>query len=145
MAETAKTSNQPYKLDDQIGYLLRQASQKHAAIFQAHMVHKLTPTQFSALIRIHEHGQCSQNRLGRLASMDVATIKGVVDRLLQKDLIATSPDPNDRRRVLITLTQSGGAILEELFAAGHAISAETLDPLTISEIHALINILRKLG
>ena len=71
----------PYRLDDQAGYLLRLASQRHAAIFQSLTLEGLTPTQFSALIRISEQGQCSQNHLGRLAAMDVATIKGVADRL----------------------------------------------------------------
>ena len=45
-----------YTLDAQIGYLLRLASQRHAAIFQAHTIDGLTAQQFAALVRIGEAG-----------------------------------------------------------------------------------------
>ena len=96
-AETV-TLGPDYVLDEQIGYLLRLAGQRHAAIFQSLISEGLTPTQFSTLIRISEHGQVSQNHLGRLAAMDVATIKGVVDRLKAKALVIARPDPGDKRR-----------------------------------------------
>ncbi len=37
--------------------------------------------QFAALVRLDQQGAMSQNQLGRLASMDAATVKGVVGRL----------------------------------------------------------------
>ena len=61
-----------YILDDQIGYVLRLLSQRHGVIFQNHTIDSITPTQFSALVRIHENKECSQNHLGRIAGMDVA-------------------------------------------------------------------------
>jgi DNA-binding MarR family transcriptional regulator len=143
MAETKPTH--PYRLDDQIGYLLRLASQRHATIFHALTINGLTPTQFSALIRISEQGKCSQNRLGRLAAMDVATIKGVADRLRQKGLITTEPDPNDKRRTLISLSPTGTDLVARMQDVGHAITAETLNPLSASEQRTLLKLLRKLG
>ncbi len=134
-----------YALDEQVGYLLRLASQRHAAIFQANTVHKLTPTQFSTLIRLAEQGKCSQNRLGRLASMDVATIKGVVDRLRQKGFVTVEKDPNDKRRALISLTPEAVAMISEMTAAGHLITDETLTPLTESEKRNLVRLLKKIG
>jgi len=135
----------PYCLDDQIGYLLRLASQRHAAIFQSLTLEGLTPTQFSALIRISEQGQCSQNHLGRLAAMDVATIKGVVDRLRQKGLTVTEADPNDKRRMLISLSPQGATLVAEMRRVGHAITAETLSPLTVAEQRSMTRMLRKLA
>ena len=44
----------------------------------------------------------SQNRLGRLKAMDVATIKGVIDRLTARGLTETSADPKDGRRLLVS-------------------------------------------
>ena len=93
------TDEPTYILDDQIGYLLRLANQRHSVIFQNLMTHGLTPTQFATLIRVAEAGKVSQNQLGRTAAMDIATIKGVVDRLKAKGFLETSPDPQDRRRV----------------------------------------------
>jgi len=38
----------------------------------------LTPTRFAAMAKLLEHGSLSQNELGRMTAMDIATIKGVV-------------------------------------------------------------------
>jgi DNA-binding MarR family transcriptional regulator len=145
MTNNAANSTNSYRLDDQVGYLLRLASQRHATIFQARSIAGLTPTQFSALIRISEQGNCSQNRLGRLAAMDVATIKGVVDRLRQKGLIVAEPDPDDKRRTLISLSPEGVALVERMQSVGHSITSETLKPLSAAEQRALSKILRKLA
>lgn len=134
-----------YLLDDQVGYLLRIAGQRHAAIFQAHTVEGLTPTQFSTLVRLAENGACSQNQLGRLAAMDIATIKGVVDRLRQKGFVRTAPSRDDRRRNIVSLTEEGADTLERMIAAGRVITEETLAPLNPSERRNLIKLLRKLG
>ncbi|MFV2034541.1 MAG: MarR family winged helix-turn-helix transcriptional regulator [Halocynthiibacter sp.] len=96
------------------------------------------------LIRIAEVGQCSQKRLGRLTAMDVATIKGVVDRLHKKDLVALAPDTLDKRRMLISLTDGSRAMIDTLHALGRAVSAQTLAPLSASESSTLLRLLRKL-
>lgn len=144
MADPKAETNDSYVLEEQIGYLLRLATQRHTTIFQSHTLQGLTPTQFSALIRISEQGKCSQNHLGRLAAMDVATIKGVVDRLCQKGLAQTEPDPDDRRRMLISLSDAGQALVAQMRDAGREISRETLSPLTAAERRNLIKILRKI-
>ena len=138
-------SSDDYILDDQVGYLMRQASQKHAAIYQSHALQGLTATQFAALTRLHERGKCSQNQLGRLASMDVATIKGVVDRLRKKGYALVEADPNDKRRSLISLTAQGRQLIEDMFPVAHRITAETLAPLPAAEQQKLLKLLRKLS
>lgn len=134
-----------YQLDDQVGFLLRLANQRHNAIFQGQSLDGLTPTQFAALVRIAEQGKVSQNHLGRLAAMDVATIKGVVDRLRQRGLTVTESDPVDKRRTLISLSPEGAALLEQMLPVGRRISEETLSPLTPSEQRNLLRLLRKLA
>ena len=139
------TDEPTYILDDQIGYLLRLANQRHAVIFQNLMTHGLTPTQFSTLIRVAEAGKVSQNQLGRMAAIDIATIKGVVDRLKAKGLLETSPDMQDRRRSVISLTGDGAALIDDLQAQGSRISQETLSPLRPTEQVTLLNLLKRLG
>lgn len=147
MTDAAENTEQQatYRLGEQVGYLLRLASQRHGVIFQKLMSHGLTPTQFSTMIRVAEHGEVSQNHLGRLAAMDVATIKGVVDRLKSKGLVASKPDPNDKRRSNISLTSEGQAIIDTLIRDGHAITEETLAPLDPSEQETLLALLKKMS
>jgi len=133
-----------YSLENQIGYLLRLAYQRHSVIFQHHALMDLTATQFSALIRIQEEETCSQNHLGRMISVDVATIKGVVDRLNKKGLITLNADPGDKRRTLISLKPETQTMMEDLRTMGVQISEETLRPLNTTERERLLQLLGKI-
>lgn len=134
-----------YNLDDQVGYLLRLAVQRHSAIFQTRIAAGLTPTQFATMIRLSEHGRCSQNQLGRYAAVDIATIKGVVDRLRQKGLVKAETSQDDKRRSLISLTAQGEKLIGDLYRDGTRITEETLAPLTPAEAETFVALLRKMA
>jgi DNA-binding MarR family transcriptional regulator len=134
-----------YNLNDQVGYLLRLAHQRHAEIFKLHTIEKLTPTQFSALLRIYQQGKVSQNHLGRLAGMDVATVKGVVERLKDKGFVELKPDLEDKRRLVISLSDKGKSIVAGLEEIGANITEETLSPLNDDERATLVKLLQKIS
>jgi MarR family transcriptional regulator, lower aerobic nicotinate degradation pathway regulator len=144
----AKRSVRPVKpsyiLDEQIGFILRQVWQRHAAIFAREIGINLTPTQWAALSKLIETGPCSQNQLGRLTAMDVATIKGVIDRLTARGLTETSSDPEDGRRLLVSLTRAGQQLAEKSAPNALAITRETLAPLDAKERETLMGLLGKL-
>ena len=144
LKRSLKPSRPPYVLDEQIGFILRQVWQRHAAIFARDIGINLTPTQWAALAKLNETRPCSQNQLGRLTAMDVATIKGVIDRLTARGLTETSPDPEDGRRLLVSLTRAGQQLAEKAAPNALAISRETLAPLDTKEREALIGLLNKL-
>jgi DNA-binding MarR family transcriptional regulator len=133
-----------YILDDQVGFILRQVSQRHAAIFVAKIGDDLTPTQWAVLAKLLEKGPCSQNLLGRQVAMDAATIKGVVDRLSKRGLVDTRADPDDARRLVIVLTAEGRRLAQDTVERAEIITEETLAPLTRSERTTLLDLLRKL-
>jgi len=89
-------------------------------------------------------GFCSQNQLGRLTAMDVATIKGVIDRLTARGLTETSADPEDGRRLLVSLTRAGQQLAEKVAPNALAITRETLAPLDARERETLVALLSKL-
>ena len=142
--KSLKQGKPSYVLDEQVGFILRQVWQRHAAIFARDIGINLTPTQWAALAKLSETGPCSQNQLGRLTSMDVATIKGVIDRLSARGLTETSPDPEDGRRLLVSLTRTGAQTAEKAAANALAISKETLAPLDTKERDTLFALLNKL-
>ena len=137
-------ADRAYVLDEQVGFLLRQASQRHTALF-ASRFGETTPTQWATLAKLREIGPTSQNQLGRRTAMDIATIKGVVDRLFKRGLIEFKPDESDARLRLIGLTDEGRAFVDAHVAAGHALTAETLAPLSAQEQTTLISLLRKIA
>src|ERR1700690_908713 len=141
---SVKPSRPQYVLDEQIGFILRQVWQRHATIFAARIGANLTPTQWAALAKLAESGPCSQNQLGRLTAMDVATIKGVIDRLTARGLTETCADPEDGRRLRVSLTRAGQQLAEKVAPNALAITRETLAPLDARERETLVALLSKL-
>jgi MarR family transcriptional regulator, lower aerobic nicotinate degradation pathway regulator len=134
-----------YVLDDQAGFLMRVAMQRHTSIFTSRMIEGLTQTQFAALAKLYEVGPCSQNYLGRLIYLDAATIKGVVDRLHLRGFVTALNDPEDRRRRAVALTERGRTVTEAAMTVASEITAATLGPLTADEQRQITKLLRKLG
>jgi DNA-binding MarR family transcriptional regulator len=137
------SASDDYHLDDQIGYILRRVTQRHLAIFAA-LIPEVTTTQFAVLARLAEIGPQSQNHLGRATAMDAATIKGVVDRLTRLGYVATTADPDDRRRLTVTLTDTGATLFASHTATALEISDQTLAPLSKTERQALLILLSRL-
>ncbi len=132
-----------YRLDDQIGYVLRKVTQRHLSIFSEN-IPEVTTTQFAVLARLAELGPQSQNLLGRATAMDGATIKGVVDRLARLGLVETAPDAQDRRRLSVCLSAAGLALFQSRVGDAQGISDKTVAPLSAAERVQLLALLNKL-
>jgi DNA-binding MarR family transcriptional regulator len=133
-----------YVLDAQVGFLLRQVNQRHTAIFASEFKNDLTTTQWAVLAKIAELGPRSQNSLGRATAMDVATIKGVVDRLIRRALVELRSNPDDARQLIVALTLPGQAAFEAHLKDAFVVTEKTLAPLTRDECRTFIHLLHKL-
>jgi DNA-binding MarR family transcriptional regulator len=136
-----------YVIEDQIGHLLRRAHQRATAIFLAELGEKfqITPTQYAALVKLHDLGEQSQNQLGRLTAMDPATIQGVIKRLQERSLIERAGDPGDKRRMTLRLSVAGAELVAAMIPFGLRVSAVTLEPLAAEERKVLLALLRRLA
>ncbi|WP_315787740.1 MarR family winged helix-turn-helix transcriptional regulator, partial [Bradyrhizobium sp. SZCCHNR2011] len=72
------------------------------------------------------------------------TIKGVIDRLTARGLTETTRDPQDGRRLLVSLTRAGQQLADKTAPLALAISRETLAPLDPKERETLLSLLNKL-
>ncbi len=135
-----------YDLDAQAGFLLRRAHQRHTALFANGMAAAdLTPTQFSALVRIVALGRVTQNHLGRLVATDPATIQGVVRRLEARGLVQRLPDPADRRTTVLAPTAAGLDLAAAAIPVARAITEVTLAPLRPDERRQFLQLLSKVA
>lgn len=132
-----------YRLEDQIGFVLRRVTQRHLALFSA-AIPQVTTTQWAVIARLFELGSMSQNHLGREAAMDAATVKGVVDRLVREGLVETAPDPDDKRRLTVALTAAGRDLFQAQLAAAAGVSEATLAPLSEEERAQVLALLARL-
>ena len=138
-------ASRQYRIEEQVGYLLRRAHQRASAIFQVSIGDpNITPTQYSSLVKLNEYTELSQNLLGRLVGMDKATMQGVVRRLKERGLVDSRPDPGDARRTLLSLTTEGQRLVNKLLINGPAVSRETMKPLTAQEQRQLLELLAKI-
>ena len=144
LVEAEEPDENSYHLQDQVGFILRKAHQRHVSIFASHIA-DLTPPQFAALAKLYDIGETSQNQLGTLIAMDAATVKGVIDRLKARGLVEVSKHEVDKRRLLVNLTPQGREAIERLIPLARAITEETLAPLTAKETATFLRLLAKLA
>ncbi len=136
----------PYDVTEQIGHLLRKAYQRHTAIFQQNACDtQLTSIQFVTLCALRDHGPSSQAELIKATAVDQATIRGIVDRLKARNLVELSPDPDDRRKVIVGLTDAGRTLLDAMIPCARQISELTMGSLNAAERVAILFLLRKMN
>jgi DNA-binding MarR family transcriptional regulator len=140
----AEPAGDDYRLQEQIGFILRRAHQRHVAIF-ASRISDFTPPQFAALARLRDIGETSQNQLGTMIAMDAATVKGVIDRLKVRGLVELGKHDADKRRLMVRLTAEGRRVVDDLIPRAAEITAETLSPLSARETATLIKLLSRIG
>lgn len=140
----AAQPDEGYRLQEQIGFVLRKAHQRHLAIFAAKIA-DLTPPQFAALAKLADVGETSQNQLGSLIAMDAATVKGVIDRLKARGLVELTRHDIDKRRLMVSLTAEGRATVGRLIPLAERITAETLAPLSAKEATTLLKLLSRIA
>jgi MarR family transcriptional regulator, lower aerobic nicotinate degradation pathway regulator len=139
------TDTDGYVLDQQVGHLLRRANQRHTALFAKRFAaFDLTPLQFAVVMRLREAGPLSQNLLGRETAMDPNTVQGVILRLLRRRLVTRSGSDADKRRKVLALTPEGRALAERLIIEGHAVTEETLAPLSATQRRQFLGLLARL-
>lgn len=140
-------SGQPenYHFTEQVGHLLRKVYQRHVAIFQQNVGDsQLTAVQFITLCAVRDMGPSSLTELVQVTAVDQATIRGIVERLKARDLITVTPDPIDRRKVVVGLTDAGGVLLTETVPQAAKITELTFGTLNPAERIALIFLLNKM-
>lgn len=134
-----------YVFSDQVGHLLRRAYQRHVAIFQQTIPDsQLTAAQFVVLCAVRQSGSCSLSEIVRTTAIDQATMRGIIERLKAREAIRVSHDVDDRRKVLVSLTPAGEAIVDATVPAALAVSEATFGNLNAAERVAILYLLRKM-
>nr|WP_246356513.1 MarR family transcriptional regulator [Pseudomonas gingeri] len=125
--------------------MLRKAYQRHMAIFQQNVGDsQLTAVQFVTLCAVRDHGPSSLTELVKATAVDQATIRGIVERLKARELISLEPDPEDRRKVIVGLTDEGARLVQQTVPCAARISELTMSNLNPAEQVAVLFLLRKM-
>ena len=101
-------------------------------------------SDFAVLAALEEYGALSQADLGRRLGLDRNEVSGIVTRLASGRYVDRQADPADRRRNVVTLTESGKRHLEEIQRHADAAQDELLAGLDPAERRQLNELLAKL-
>ena len=86
------------------------------AIFQQNVGEsQLTAVQFITLCAIRDNGPSSLSELVKMTAVDQATIRGIIERLKARDLVVLGHDEQDKRKVIVSLSEAGLAAVEQTF------------------------------
>lgn len=66
------------------------------------------------VLRVLRHGTQSLSELGKRMLLSPATLVPVVDALVKQHYVSRERDPSDRRRVQLSLTETGDALVQQL-------------------------------
>ncbi|NOK59670.1 MAG: MarR family transcriptional regulator [Chloroflexi bacterium AL-W] len=133
-----------YKSDDlyeqveratmQIGWL----SQRQFMQLLAEERFDLTMPQYYTLVHLaHSSSEYKMSDLARATHQSAASLTGVIDRLIDKQLVARVRPQGDRRQVMVTTTDRGHTLLaeikhsrrDEMHRALHGLQMEEVDEL----------------
>jgi DNA-binding MarR family transcriptional regulator len=89
----------------------------------------LSPSMTAALATIERHGPTTPSELAARERIQRPTATRVLARLEEMGLIQRTPDPQDRRSSLVTVTPEASEMLAELRTRKTAFLAERLDRL----------------
>jgi DNA-binding MarR family transcriptional regulator len=103
----------------------------------------LTVPQFHTLLHLsHCDGECKMSDLARATHQSAASLTGVVDRLLEKQLVARGRPDDDRRQVVVSITERGRGLLHAIKQARRAEMVAALarmEPTKVDELKRLLD------
>ena len=99
---------------------------------------------YRLLAALQEFGPASQASLGRHTGMDRSDVVACVNELASRGLVNRSPDPADRRRNVITITEAGATHLRRLEELLAGVQNELAAPLSPADRHQLVRLLTQI-
>ncbi|MCH8628035.1 MarR family transcriptional regulator [Arsenicicoccus piscis] len=109
--------------------------------------HQLEGYEFDVLVALRRAGtpyQLSPGRLVQQTLVTSGTMTNRVDRLAARGLVTRSPDPDDRRGVIVTLTEAGKEVVDAAFSELLDRERRLLAGLSARERDQLARLLRSL-
>lgn len=125
---------------------LMRASESINARLTRHLTeNNLTISQFGTLEALLHLGCLNQKEIGEKLLKSGGNITMVIDNLEKRCFVKRETDPNDRRAVIISLTEEGRSFIEEFFPLHLEKIMEEFSVLTENEKETLAVISKKLG
>jgi DNA-binding MarR family transcriptional regulator len=105
----------------------------------------LTGPQFHMLALIARTNSCNVSYLADALDVKPSAITVMVDRLVQNGYVQRRHDEQDRRAVLLSVTNEGAKVFEEAGRKSRKVVKGYLEVLDTHELDVLLQVIEKLG
>ena len=95
-------------------------------------------SQLRVLYFLNRKPQSSLSEVADYLDVTRPTMSAMIERLVQRGFVQRVDDPQERRRVILTLTHNGTAELEKVYGATLASVAGHLEGLSEEQLHQLM-------
>ncbi|MDA3644767.1 MarR family transcriptional regulator [Saccharopolyspora indica] len=99
---------------------------------------------YRILAALDEFGAASQADLGRRCNMDRSDVVAAINELAEQGAVERAPDPDDRRRNIVTATETGTQQLQRLDRALEEVQDDLLGPLPAEDRQTFTRLLAQL-
>ena len=99
---------------------------------------------YRLLFTIKSVGQVNPNELARLSSVSTASMASLLNTLEKCGLVTRAPDPEDKRKTVVQLSDEGEQMVADLFQINNQREQAWAAGLTETEASILAELLRKL-
>lgn len=100
--------------------------------------------QVFILIKIYKNEGINQHKLCEEYNLDKAGVGRIIKKLEEKNLIKRKPDPKDKRKKMIFITEKAKALKSEFFELLGTVESKIKNDLTEEEIEIFLKILKKI-
>ncbi len=94
-------------------------------------------SQMRVLIQLYLGGKANMARLAGVLGVKLPTVTGLVDRLVERGLVQREDSPDDRRLVVIRLSDHGEAVIKGIFELHIQEAERYLQVASIAELEAI--------
>lgn len=94
----------------------------------------LTISQLKILFALRLHGAAGGHDLAQMMGVSMATMTGIVDRLVAGGHVSRGEDPRDRRVRRVELTDLGMKLIDDMIVTGERHHRRMLEKLTVEEL-----------
>ncbi|MDN2663870.1 MarR family transcriptional regulator [Psychromonas sp. 14N.309.X.WAT.B.A12] len=105
----------------------------------------LSSAQFKVLAAIHFYDMNAPVDICKYLSINGGSMTRMVDRLVKKELLEKQPNPEDKRGVLLNLTNTGESLLQQCMdTMENQVGPLLLGDLSVQEVEQLSGLLMRL-
>ena len=133
-----------YNLNDSLGYLVNALSLKMKQKLDSKLKDRdLTVHQFGILLHIFKNGSLTQKEIAESTTGDEPAIARLMNRLEDKNCIKRAIDKDDKRKRVVSLTENGKELLNQILPYAKETNEHFTSSLTKEEQKSLLTLLTK--